>query len=77
MGSYGKFNNNYKTDHYYENFINKKKVGDTHIIEKPLIAISSNIKKFDKIGRNHSKLTPKDIIKNIDNIRKIIERRIS
>ena len=66
MGSYGKFNNNYKTDHYYENFINKKKVGDTHIIEKPLIAISSNIKKFDKIGRNHSKLTPKDIIKNID-----------
>ena len=42
MGSYGKFNNNYKTDHYYENFITK--VGDTHIIEKPLIAISSNIK---------------------------------
>ena len=52
MGSYEKFNNNYKTDHYYENFINKEKGGDTHIIEKPLIAISSSVKKFNKIGSN-------------------------
>ena len=66
LGNYETFNNNFKIDYFYENLITCIKKNDTHIFEKPIIAISSKIKKINKINRNCIKLTPNDIFKNLD-----------
>ncbi len=66
LGNYKNFNNNFKIDYFYENLITSIKKNDTHIFEKPIIALSSKIKKINKINRNCIKLTPNDTFKNLD-----------